>query len=136
MNTHRAVIETSVPPSIYPIAAGPQDFCEKYLATYIENHPLGEFDNGLVLEVVELGREAQAALDTEPANAVEAHHKEVIRGLQAQLDAVKAVAADFQTRGDAIEAMDNNGSIYATRAEGRGIGYLEAARSIYKALEG
>lgn len=81
-------------------------------------------------------REAQAALDTEPANAVEAHHKEVIRGLQAQLDAVKAVAADFQTRGDAIEAMDNNGSIYATRAEGRGIGYLEAARSIYKALEG
>lgn len=80
--------------------------------------------------------EAQAALDTEPANAVEAHHKEVIRGLQQLLIGVRAVADDLQTRGTFIEEKGNNGSIYGHRMEGRGIGYREAARSIYKALGG
>lgn len=50
-NTHRAVIETSAPPAMQPIAAGPKDFCEHYLAKWVEAHPLGEFDTALVLAV-------------------------------------------------------------------------------------
>jgi len=33
------------------IAAGPQDHCEKYLSEWVSQHPLGEFDEALVLEV-------------------------------------------------------------------------------------
>jgi len=67
----------------------------------------------------------------------------VVRELLVRIDrlekaqqAVKGVADDLQTRGDFIEEKGNNGSNYSHRMEGRGIGYREAARSIYKALEG
>lgn len=53
----------------------------------------------------------------------------------AKLEAVEAVAADLAERGASIEAQGNNGSIYATRAEGRGTGYREAARLIRGAIE-
>lgn len=52
------------------------------------------------------------------------------------ITAAKAVADDLQKRGDSIEESDNNGSIYALGKAGRGVGYREAARNIYKALEG
>lgn len=58
--------------------------------------------------------------------------------LEAQQTKVKAVADDLQTRGDAIEEKyerRGNASIYSLRDIGRGTGYREAARSIYKALE-
>lgn len=50
-NTHRAVIESSVPPSLLLVGAGPKDFCEDYLAKWISTHTLGEFETGLILEV-------------------------------------------------------------------------------------
>jgi len=52
MNTHRAVIESSVPPMLNLIAAGPQDFCEETLAQWVREHPLGEFESALVMKVV------------------------------------------------------------------------------------
>ena len=56
--------------------------------------------------------------------------------LEAEKEAVKLVAADLLKRGEAIEEKGSNGSNYALRAEGRGIGYREAARSITRTLEG
>lgn len=54
MNTHRAVIESSVPPMLNLIAAGPSaEFCQFHLDVWLENHPLGEFDTALILEVKE-----------------------------------------------------------------------------------
>lgn len=50
-NTHRAVIETSVPPGMTLIAAGGKEFCSDALDGWIADHPLGEFEIGLVLEV-------------------------------------------------------------------------------------
>lgn len=52
-NTHRGVIETSAPPSMELIVAGTRAQCEEHLANWIAKHPLGEFDEALVLEVVE-----------------------------------------------------------------------------------
>lgn len=52
MNTHRAVIESSVPPMLTLIARGPQDFCEDTLAQWIKAHPLGEFETAVVMQVV------------------------------------------------------------------------------------
>jgi hypothetical protein len=43
------------------IASGPKAFCEGVLGDWIANHPLGEFDKGLILEVSPLTEaEAQA----------------------------------------------------------------------------
>lgn len=53
MNTHRAVIESSVPPMLTLVGSGPQDFCVEQLATWISTHPLGEFEEGRVLLAVE-----------------------------------------------------------------------------------
>lgn len=53
MNTHRAVIESSAPPSLQLIAAGPKEFCAVQLTKWVEAHPLGEFDDALILEVTE-----------------------------------------------------------------------------------
>jgi hypothetical protein len=35
------------------IAAGTKEQCEQHLATWVAKHPLGEFDEALVLEVVQ-----------------------------------------------------------------------------------
>lgn len=51
MNTHRAVIESSVPPMLTLVGSGPQDFCDKQLAAWIAAHPLGEFEEGRILKV-------------------------------------------------------------------------------------
>lgn len=51
MNTHRAAIESSVPPSLLLVGAGPKEFCEECLAKWIATHPLGEFETGRILEV-------------------------------------------------------------------------------------
>jgi hypothetical protein len=54
MNTHRAIIETSVPPTLLLIAAGDQDFCEKQLADWMAKrrpHGLDEFEFGLIVKV-------------------------------------------------------------------------------------
>ena len=119
MNTHRAVIETSVPPKLHPIAAGPKDFCEEYLAKWIESHPLGEFETALVLAVEpqtidpNLLAEAKAALETEPANAVEAHHKEVIRELLARIDRLERgpKVLDFPQRIDVTREAYVEGTV-------------------------
>lgn len=50
-NTHRAVIEGSVPPFMTLIAAGGEEFCSDALAAWIVEHPLNEFETALVLEV-------------------------------------------------------------------------------------
>ena len=50
-NTHRALVETSVPPSVTLIASGDRGFCETMLASHIKKHPLTEYAYGLVLEV-------------------------------------------------------------------------------------
>jgi hypothetical protein len=52
MNTHRAVIESSVPPSMDLIASGPKAFCEGALGDWVAKHPLGEFETPAILEVV------------------------------------------------------------------------------------
>lgn len=55
MNTHRAVIECSVPPTMVLIAAGPLEHCEKHLSDWVSKHPLAEFETALVLAVVKEG---------------------------------------------------------------------------------
>jgi hypothetical protein len=50
-NTHRAVIETSVPPSLELVGAGPKEFCWEALERWTALHPLQEFQTALVLEV-------------------------------------------------------------------------------------
>lgn len=55
MNTHRAIIETSVPPSMELIAAGPLGFCQAVLANWVTLKPLGEFESALIVEIVETG---------------------------------------------------------------------------------
>lgn len=54
--------------------------------------------------------------------------------IEAVMSRVEAVAAGLEKRGNALEEKGNNGSIYAQRAEGRGIGYREGARLIRAAL--
>lgn len=49
--THRAVIETSVPPGMEVIAAGDLGFCERSLSDWVASHPLGEYERGLIMEV-------------------------------------------------------------------------------------
>jgi len=61
-NTHRAVIESSFPPKLNLIARGPKDFCEGTLAQWIKEHPLGEFETGMVLAV-----EQPKAREVDPA---------------------------------------------------------------------
>lgn len=51
-NSHRGVIETSAPPSLSLIASGPEDLCRGALAAWVAEHPLGEFDEAVVLQVV------------------------------------------------------------------------------------
>jgi hypothetical protein len=34
------------------VGAGPRDFCDRYLAQWITQHPLTEFQSGVVVEVV------------------------------------------------------------------------------------
>lgn len=52
-NTHRAFIETSVPPSMTFIASGSQGFCTEALGRWVEEHgPLGKYDTGVVAKVV------------------------------------------------------------------------------------
>lgn len=51
-NTHRAVIETSVPPGMEIVGAGSQEFCEAALAAWVRDHPLGEYETPLILEVI------------------------------------------------------------------------------------
>lgn len=48
MNTHRAVIESSVPPMLSLIASGSRDFCIEMLASWISGHPLDEFEEGRI----------------------------------------------------------------------------------------
>jgi len=50
-NTHRAAIQSSVPPRLTLIASGPKDFCQDTLTQWVKEHPLGEFETGLVLAV-------------------------------------------------------------------------------------
>lgn len=52
-NTHRAVISSSVPPSMEVIAAGDYDFCFTALESWIEKHPLNAFQTGLVVAIQE-----------------------------------------------------------------------------------
>lgn len=51
-NTHRAVIETSVPPSMELIASGPLEMCRTALASWLEKYPLPEFGTGRIVEVI------------------------------------------------------------------------------------
>lgn len=50
-NTHRAFVETSVPPGAELIASGPHDFCETALRKWIEEHPLNAWQRGVVADV-------------------------------------------------------------------------------------
>lgn len=50
-NTHRGVIETSAPPTLALIVAGTREQCEEHLAAWVAKHPLGEFDEALIMEV-------------------------------------------------------------------------------------
>lgn len=61
MNTHRAVIESSVPPMLELIASGPEAFCRGALGDWIAKHPLGEFEEGRVLQVAPLTEEEAQA---------------------------------------------------------------------------
>jgi len=60
-NTHRAVIETSVPPGLTLVAAGPREFCEGALTTWIDKYPLGEYDEARIYAVV--AEESRDTLD-------------------------------------------------------------------------
>lgn len=75
-NTHCAVISTSVPPGMEIVSRGPERFCRESLAVWIENHPLGEFETGEVLQVVHrtpnASDELTDLLGITPANVVEA----------------------------------------------------------------
>lgn len=56
MNTHRALIETSVPPSLELIAAGNEDFCREHLSRWrakYRPHGLDEYEVALIVEVKE-----------------------------------------------------------------------------------
>lgn len=59
-NTHRAVIERSVPPGMTLIASGPKAFCTTSLQSWVADHPLGEFDTAVVLEVTDTTKEGSA----------------------------------------------------------------------------
>lgn len=51
MNTHRGVIETSVPPGIEFICAGDKEFVREHLRRWLTKHPLGEYQTALILRV-------------------------------------------------------------------------------------
>lgn len=52
MNTHLAIIETSVPPALDFIAAGNRQHCEEALANWLVKFPLDYYDTGYVVEIV------------------------------------------------------------------------------------
>lgn len=54
----------------------------------------------------------------------------------AQVDRVREVLSEVQTRGESIRAKGNNGSIYHQERAARGEGYLEATRLAFRALDG
>jgi hypothetical protein len=56
-NTHRGVIETSVPPGIHLIASGPEVFCRRALNKWLADNVLGEFDLPMIVKVVDEGDE-------------------------------------------------------------------------------
>lgn len=45
MNTHRAVIEYAVPPSIDVIAAGDEQHCVESLSKWLTNHPVTPYSD-------------------------------------------------------------------------------------------
>lgn len=49
--THYAMIVGSVPPSAEVIAHGPKEFCDEALRRWLDEHPLPEFHEGVVLKV-------------------------------------------------------------------------------------
>lgn len=51
-NTHRAIVETSVPPGVELIGAGSQAFCGEALRDWLEENPLGQYQIAHVVEVV------------------------------------------------------------------------------------
>lgn len=65
MNTHRAIIETSVPPGVELVGAGDFDFCVTSLDTWLAKHPLNGWQKGLVVEVVYARMPAEGAREPE-----------------------------------------------------------------------
>lgn len=51
MNTHRAVVESSVPPGMQLIAAGDRAHCERALVDWMKTHPLGQYQRPHLLVV-------------------------------------------------------------------------------------
>jgi hypothetical protein len=56
-NTHRLLLETSVPPGAEVLAAGPRDFCEAQKQSWFVSHELTEYQRILVLRDVTVERE-------------------------------------------------------------------------------
>lgn len=52
MNTHRAVIERSVPPGMTLIAAGDEAHCEEHLRGWLFRNSPDEYETAYVLEIV------------------------------------------------------------------------------------
>jgi hypothetical protein len=51
MSTHRAVIESSVPPGLTLIAAGSERWCTDRLVDWVNAHPPAQYSTAYVLRV-------------------------------------------------------------------------------------
>lgn len=80
MNTHRAVIESSVPPMLNLVGSGPKDFCEQQLAMWIAKHPLGEFEEGRILRVEPQADHHQSSLPSDTYGGPLTHNLDVLPG--------------------------------------------------------
>lgn len=105
--THHAVIAGSVPPTMHLIAGGPQEHCSKALEAWIEKHPLGPFEQGLVLEITEVVDAPRRAATAHEASEYLLDHLGVAK-LEDTSDEEMLVVGKALRRLEAVEAAWEN----------------------------